>query len=176
MRTDDLQWKCSSYWLISLWKHFTIDNLRMGRNWATCYKWIIGYQYIYHIIIKWYCHISAFSWIGWRSMFKIRPDVEMCASFEMKSMKLRLQLHLNQFDINWILHDKICIICCIKLRLLYDPKGHRPAGWYWSRVDTTCDTDLTCNVHYIIYINHASSMVCEGVRYKVWQYRSSGEL
>ena len=45
-----------------------------------------------------------------------------------------------ELDIYWILHVKICITCRINPRTLYHPKGHRPEGWYRSRVDTACDT------------------------------------
>ena len=47
-----------------------------------------------------------------------------------------------ELDIYWILHVKICIICRINPRTLFHSKGHRPEGWYRSRVDMACDTDF----------------------------------
>ena len=45
----------------------------------------------------------------------------------------------------------ICIAYGINPRLLYYPKGHRPARLYRLRNDTTCDTDfdMSCSFYLI---------------------------
>ena len=79
---------------------------------------------------------------------------------------LRVLRFLQQFikpasrDIYWILHVKICITCRINPRTLYHHEGHRPEGWYRSRLIRHVIQILTCNVHYIIYFNHAFDNTC----------------
>jgi hypothetical protein len=57
--------------------------------------------------------------------------------------------------IYWILHVKICITCRINPRTLYHPKGHRPEGDLGRGLIRHVIQILICNVHYIIYFNHA---------------------
>ena len=54
----------------------------------------------------------------------------------------------------WILHVKICITCCINPRTLYHPSDIG-RGLIRQVIQI-----LTCNVHYIIYFNHAFDNTC----------------
>jgi hypothetical protein len=67
--------------------------------------------------------------------------------------RLTSKNQIKSINIYWILHAKFCITCRINRRTLFHPKGHRPEGWYRSRVDTACDIDFD-HVSFSYYIGN----------------------